>query len=89
VVSVTDPFGRISRFSRQVFYTVSLLDFIFVHYTHKFIVTICTSIVVNLRLPNEVGRFTTYVYFFFLDFPIYLHAVEIPSANGVLGGEGG
>jgi hypothetical protein len=26
---------------------------------------------------------------FFLDFPIYLQAVEIHSANGVMGGEGG
>jgi hypothetical protein len=28
-------------------------------------------------------------YFFILDFPIYLQAVEIHSANGVLGSEGG
>jgi hypothetical protein len=28
-------------------------------------------------------------YIFFLDFPIYLQSVEIHSANGVLGNEGG
>jgi hypothetical protein len=28
-------------------------------------------------------------YIFFLDFPIYLQSVEIQSANGVLGREGG
>jgi hypothetical protein len=27
--------------------------------------------------------------FYFEDFPIYLQAVEIHSANGVMGGEGG
>jgi hypothetical protein len=43
------------------------------------------AIITSQNWGTKASRF---VYFFFVDFPIYLQSVDTHSANGVLGGEG-